>query len=317
MPLPATLEGRTSEVNSIEESAAKVTPENVQLYNISLLSAFGLSPSSDKELDSSRLGCWNDLLHGNVYSILHDDDMFVHLNSHTNMTVLGRKCCILRVKNEKCSVSAFTDNVGTLPSVMMVDAVLAYDCPKTAKTIYLVFLNALYIPSMHHHLVPPCIMREAGVEVNEVPKIHCANVTNRSHSIWLEEPQIKINLELKGIFSRFKTRKPTYEDIQKADTTNIVHCTPNLDSWNPYSTHWSENETNMVDYKGDLIERKPEARNLLPEDADNVKAISVSSVRRWIRDADEYKSIFSISETSFIDNGLKDRPPLSCADLEY
>ena len=69
-------------------------------------------------------------------------------------------------------------------------------------------------------------MQEAGVEVNEVPKIHCANVTNRSHSIWFEEPQVKINLELKGNFSGFKTRKPIYEEIWEADTTNIVHCNP-------------------------------------------------------------------------------------------
>ena len=119
-------------VNLTQASVAGVTPKSVQLYNISLLSAFGLSPSSDKELDNSRLGCWSNLLHGNIYSIAYDDDdMYVHFDSHANMTVLGRKCCILRVKNEKCSVSAFTDDVGTLPNVMMVDAVLAYDCPKT------------------------------------------------------------------------------------------------------------------------------------------------------------------------------------------
>ena len=86
------------------------------------------------------------------------------------MTVLGRKCYNLRLKSEKCSVSAFTDNVGTLPNVIMVDAVLAYDCLEAAKTIYLVFFNALYRPSMHHHLIPPFIIREAGVEVDKFPK---------------------------------------------------------------------------------------------------------------------------------------------------
>ena len=101
-----------------------------------MLSEFKLLSSSEKSLGNGRLDYWTNLLHGNVYSIAYeDDDMYVHFDSHAHMTVLGRKCCILRVKNEKCSVSAFVDDVGTLPNVMMVDAVLAYDCLKTAKTI--------------------------------------------------------------------------------------------------------------------------------------------------------------------------------------
>ena len=69
-------------------------------------------------------------------------------------------------------MSAFVDDVGSLPSVSVVDAVLAYDCMVQAMTILMVFRNALYIPTMEHHLIPPFILREVGIMVNEVQKIH-------------------------------------------------------------------------------------------------------------------------------------------------
>ena len=115
--------------------------------------------------------------------------MEVHFDSHANMVVLGALCWIISVSQERAAVSAFVDDVGQLPSVPIVDAVLAYDCPYTAKTILLVVRNALFIKSMQHHLIPPFILREAGLQVKEIPKQHCQDPTVSDHSIYLQKSQ--------------------------------------------------------------------------------------------------------------------------------
>ena len=53
---------------------------------------------------------------------------------------------------------AFSDEVEELDSVPMVDAALAYDCPKTLNTYLLIVKNDLHILPMKHNLIPPFIM---------------------------------------------------------------------------------------------------------------------------------------------------------------
>ncbi len=83
------------------------------------------------------------------------------------------------------------------------------------KTYLLTFKNALYVPSMSHNLIPPFIMQEAGLIVNDVPQIHTCteDLTNKTHCILTDgeedDPKLKIPLKLDGIFSYFEMRKLT------------------------------------------------------------------------------------------------------------
>ena len=110
--------------------------------------------------------------------------------------------------------------------VPIVDAVLAYDCPFTGLTYLLVVRNALCVPSMDHNLIPPFIMREAGLVVNETPKIHCDNPTVEDHSIFDEESGLRIPLSLNGIFSAFKTRALTDQEIEEVELYPTIFLTP-------------------------------------------------------------------------------------------
>ena len=131
---------------------------------------------------------WNGLLRPTIDSIgSRKTVMHMQLDSHANMVVLGKHCYIIAKQDDKCEVSAFVGDVGTLKSVDVVDACLAYDCIKTSRTILLVFRNALYIPNMKHHLIPPFILREADVKVFDKCKIHCDEIDLDSHSIWFKE----------------------------------------------------------------------------------------------------------------------------------
>ena len=50
---------------------------------------------------------------------------------------------------------------------------------------------------MKHNLIPPFILREAGLTVSEVPKIHCDEPAVEDHSIFddVTKPQITLKLE--------------------------------------------------------------------------------------------------------------------------
>ena len=66
--------------------------------------------------------------------------------------------------------------------VPIVDTAIAYDCQNTMKTYILIVHNTLHVKSMYHNLLTPFIVREAGLIVNNEPKIHCSDdLTAESH----------------------------------------------------------------------------------------------------------------------------------------
>ena len=112
-----------------------------------------------------------------------NNNLGTHLDSHANMVVLGKHCRIISQSGTTAQVSEFTDDIGCLQAVPIVDAAISYDCPNTGRVYVLIARNALYVPSMDHNLIPPFIMREAQLTVNEVPKIHCLHPDNETHCI--------------------------------------------------------------------------------------------------------------------------------------
>ena len=131
------------------------------------------------------------------------------LDSHANMVVLGKNSFIFESSGKTCNVKPFTDEIGIAENVPIVDGAIAYDDSKTGKTYILLVRNALYIPTMETNLIPPFIMREAGLVVNDVPRIHTrvTDITNNTHCILAEKEangaDLKIPLRLDGIFSSF------------------------------------------------------------------------------------------------------------------
>ena len=96
------------------------------------------------------------------------------LDSHVNMVVLGKHCFVFDagIHGKTCTVEPFNPSIGTAKKVPIVDAAIAYDCPYLHKTFLLIVRNALYIPSMldHNLIIPPFILREAGLEVKDTPR---------------------------------------------------------------------------------------------------------------------------------------------------
>ena len=114
----------------------------------------------------------------------------------------------------------FSSDCSKLEAVPIVDAVVAYDCPHTLETFIIVVRNGFYIHSMMNNLIPPFVMREAGLKVIDVPKIqiYCKNLTNESHCIVSTADgtgnELCISIQLDGIFSYFLTQMLTQEEIK-------------------------------------------------------------------------------------------------------
>ena len=157
----------------------------------------------------------------------------------------------------------------------VVDACVGYDCPTTGETCILLFCNALYVPAMEHNLVPPFIMHEAGIVVNDVPKIHVADPDVKDHTLYFPEVDFTIPLCLHGIFSYFQCRCPTREELQNAD---VLVMTPDCNSWNPHLDLWMRNEEAMVDWEGNVLDKEQRilVEDIIPSECD-VAHVSISA----------------------------------------
>jgi len=171
------------------------------------------------------------------------------LDSHANMCCLGRQALAFNSSDLTCDVTPYDPAIDSRPGIPLCDMALAYDDPNTGDTYILVFFNSLYIKDMEHNLVPPFIMREAGINVHDTPLIHCDSPSSSDHSIYIPSAELRIQLHLQGIFSYFKTRKPSEQEFIECEK---VMCTP--DSWNPHSDSWAANEASILDWEGNIMD---------------------------------------------------------------
>mmetsp|Transcript_10819 Transcript_10819/g.15255 ORF Transcript_10819/g.15255 Transcript_10819/m.15255 type:complete len:529 (+) Transcript_10819:911-2497(+) len=149
-----------------------------------------------------------------------------------------------------CDVLPFDPSLGAAQEVPIVDGALAYDCPFSCKTFILLFRNALHVSHLDHNLIPPFILREAGLKLNQTAKIHVNQPTTLDHAIISKENNLKIPLALNGTFSFFRTRVPTPQELESCDT---IFFTPDSYTWNPYSDHFSNNnKDSMIDWNGNI-----------------------------------------------------------------
>ena len=176
------------------------------------------------------------------------------LDSHANMPVVGRHAFIIAKTGRIADVNAFTPDYSSM-QVPIVDAARQYECPYDSKSYILIIRNALHVPSMNNNLIPPFVMREAGVTVNDTPKIQCASPTEEDHSIMFPETGFRIPLALWGVFSYFPTTKPTTDLVNNSE--EVYSLTP--DHWNPHSDAYAYNEETMLDWEGNMIPTKDRA----------------------------------------------------------
>ena len=116
-----------------------------------------------------------------------DESSRTELDSHANMPVIGKNVYILSIIGETVDVAPFTPDYKPI-RVELEDAALKYECPYSGETKILIIRRGLYVPSMSNNPLPPFMLREARIIINEVPKIHVSSPTEEHHSIMFQEP---------------------------------------------------------------------------------------------------------------------------------
>ena len=190
------------------------------------------------------------------------------------MAVLGKNCFVFEDSGKTCTVSAFSPSLPatTLP---IVDAVIVYDCPFTMQSYMLMVRNALYVKNMEDNLIPPFLLREAGIEVNDCAKIHAKEPTVQHHSIFFASEDLRIPLQLLGIFSYFNHRVPHVDEIEHLP---VLFLTPDAESWDPHSQHYAIEEANLLDHNGSIIDNPIKEPSFLITDEDAIDNTSVYAV---------------------------------------
>ena len=137
----------------------------------------------------------------------------------------------------------------------------------------MVVRNALCVPSMNINLIPPFIMREAGLVLSTTPKIHCDDPTVEDHSMFDEETGLRIPFTLNGIFSVFESRSLNEDEIDNAENYQTVFLTPDSNVWDPYDQSYKENEDSNLDNRGRMVIPTTPTHHNLVGDADVSAAV--------------------------------------------
>jgi len=173
----------------------------------------------------------------------------IELDSHADSPVAGSFCHILEKHNRQLYISGFTDDLGKPILVDVINAAVTYDCMMTGNSYIMILRNALHIPSIEVCLLHPIMMRLAGVEVDECPKFLSSKPSIINHSIYFPTKDLRIQLILDGIISCLPCRTPDDEELEQLE---ILELTPKVNTWNPHSSIYKEQEEAMTDFRGEI-----------------------------------------------------------------
>ena len=138
--------------------------------------------------------------------------------------------------------------------VEIVDAAVIYDCEFTGSLYIMVIRNVLYLRAMNVSLIPPFMMRMAGVEVNECPKFLAKALTIEHHSMYFPEEDKRFPLKLHGTISYIPVRMPNNDEIISIET--VLELTPKVNKWDPHDDCYEQQEESMLTFSGELKERQ-------------------------------------------------------------
>lgn len=193
------------------------------------------------------------------------------------MPVVGKHCLILNCLDELAQVNAYSPDYEPM-ELPIVDAAIKYECPYDGLPRYFIIRNALHVKSMDHNLITPFILREKGLTVNNIPKIHIKEPNVDDHSIKFEDG-FCVPLQLEGIFSYFPHYAPTARELD--ETEEIYLLTP--EDFNPHDSAYAKNEAAMLDWKGEIVEEKYRPQFLLSEVEEDLtlsSALAISSMEQ-------------------------------------
>ena len=167
------------------------------------------------------------------------------------MPVVGRVVYTIAHTGKTADVQAYNPNYESM-KIHIVDAVLQYDDPYNGVTYMLIIRNALHVPSMNNHLIPPFLMREAGIIVHDTPKIHLDDPTVSDYSMCFDNSNFRIPLSFSGIFTYLPITKPSPTTLNECEEVYMLTTS----QWDPHNPVYSSNKRNMLDRQGKMKQKR-------------------------------------------------------------
>jgi hypothetical protein len=112
--------------------------------------------------------------------------------------------------------------------------------------------QAVHIPHLDHHLLCPMQCRVNDVTVDETPKFLAHDPTANTHALTVKDPHnpaqtVILLLALQGVTSLLNVRAPTLDEWNSDAFTRLSLTSESL-TWDPTTTHYSDQEAAMIDY---------------------------------------------------------------------
>ena len=144
---------------------------------------------------------------------------------HADTCAFGQECLVVNDTGAQVSVEPFEQSLGSMKSVSVVTAAVAYDDPTTHHTYVMFFNQVLHIPSLDMHLISPFQLRDHGVLVNDVPLLHIDydSRTDSHHTIHIPSADVTLPLSLRGVMSGLLVRTPTWEEVNDLAQHKVTH----------------------------------------------------------------------------------------------
>ena len=132
--------------------------------------------------------CWFALSCGLHWLVAYRAGVMVYssakeLDSHVNMPAAGGGTIVIGRTGRHATITPFSSTLPLIDMVEILDVAMAYDDPINLKTMILIMRNAVYVPAMDHNLIPPLIIHEAGLVVDETLKFQLASDATINHLI--------------------------------------------------------------------------------------------------------------------------------------
>jgi len=145
------------------------------------------------------------------------------------MAVAGRDCTIIATNGQYATVTPFSEELPVMEEIEIGDVAMAYDDPILLRMYLLVMRNALLIPTMDHNLLPPFLIREASLFIDETPKFQSTSLSKNNHTICDDETGMMIDLQIRGTFSYFRSQSLTLDEQARWGEFPVVFLTPDSD----------------------------------------------------------------------------------------
>jgi hypothetical protein len=181
-------------------------------------------------------------------------ESFIELDSHVDTSCVGANCRIIGYTDKVCSVSPFHPKYKALANIPIVQAGTAYDEPETGKTYILVLNQSLYMGDA----LPNTLLNLNQVRSNNITVDDVLCQFGGTHSIFIPKHNLRIPLQLRGVFSCLPVRLPSIQEIETCEWIELT----STEEWNPKSSLLEEQEKAHQD--AELMPRQARNRDIYP-----------------------------------------------------